>query len=309
MSNYSEDLLKGLTDEERAALMEPDDTTSTMENAFSGDEGGEKGAAAGEGGQGEAGEDKTQGNGAAGAGEGGEGDDPGQGDAAPAGADADNAAVQAQQLAPLLVAEAPADAEAKLKDIGDKKAALTDQFDNGDITAKEYQTSLDALNKDERAIERDVQKAQLAAEMRQQQETNNWLTQVQEFVGKTQPEYSASKVRYMALDAFVREIGSNPENANLTGSQILAMAHKRVVDDLGEATPAKTKAKQEGAPLKGSQAQPPKTLGKVPAADNNDLNDGKYASLDRLMESDPIAFEEKLASMSPTERDDYLARA
>lgn len=305
MSGYSEELLDGLTDEERAALQEPDDTTSTMEKAFEGGDDGEKGKAQAEDGQGNGDAEGTTDGKAAGAA------DAGKDGAGAADADAGATAVQVPQLAPLLVAEAPADADAKLTEIGQKKSELSDQFENGDITAKEYQTGLDALNKEERGIERAVEKAQIAAEMRQQQETNNWLTQVQDFISAKQPEYSTSTVRYMALDAFVRQLGSDPANANMTGAQILAEAHKRVVEDLGEAKPAKghPQAKAEGQPLKGSQAQPPKTLGKVPAADHNDMNDGKYAALDRLMDTDPIAFEEKLAGMPPAERDDYLARA
>lgn len=314
MSGYSEELLDGLTDEERAALQEPDDTTSTMEKAFEGGDDGEKGKAQAEDGKGNGdAEGTTEGKaaGAADAGDSGDGADTGKDGAGAADADAGATAVQVPQLAPLLVAEAPADADAKLTEIGQKKSALSDQFENGDITAKEYQTGLDTLNKEERGIERAVEKAQIAAEMRQQQETNNWLTQVQDFISAKQPEYSTSTVRYMALDAFVRQLGSDPANANMAGAQILAEAHKRVIEDLGEAKPAKgqPQAKAEGQPLKGSQAKPPKTLGKVPASDHNDMNDGKYAALDRLMDTDPIAFEEKLAGMSPTERDDYLARA
>lgn len=314
MSNgYSEELLDGLTDEERAALNEPDDTASTMEQAYDGADGKEEG----QGEEGNPGANNAEGKaggedaGAADAGNGGDGDDAGKDGAGAADANADAAAIQASQLAPLLVAEAPADAEAKLTEIGQKKSSLSDQFENGDITAKEYQSGLDALNREERGIERAVEKAQIAAEMRQQQETNNWLTQVNEFIGKTQPEYTSSRVRYMALDAFVREIGSDPANAGMTGAQILAQAHQRVVDDLGEVKPTggQPKTNADGKPLKGSKAQPPMTLGKVPAADNNTVEDGRWAALDRLRDSDPMAHEEKLMKLSEAERDEYLARA
>lgn len=313
---YSDDLLEGLTDEEREALKAPDDTTSTMEKAYDGSGDGEqaeKDGAKADDGQGDADGDgaadgKTAG--AADADNGGDDAGAGQDDTGAADADAGAAPMAAAQLAPLLVAEAPADADAKLTEIGQKKSALSDQFENGDITAKEFQSGLDALNKEERTIERAVEKAQIAAEMRQQQETNNWLTQVQDFISAKQPEYSTSTVRYMALDAFVRQIGSDPANANMTGAQILAEAHKRVIDDLGEAKASgKTQAKAEGAPLKGSQAQPPKTLAKVPSADSNTVEDGRWSALDRLFEVDPLAAEEKVMRLSADERDAYLARA
>lgn len=299
--SYTEEELAGLTEEEREALLEAeDDTTTTMEESL-------EGAGNGEQGDGEAGKgDDTAGandagDGAADAGNGGADDGAG------AGADA-GATVEAGNPAPLLVAEAPADADAKLAAIGEKKNTLIAQFEDGDITAKEYQTELDKLAKDERAIERAVDKAQIAAEMKQQQETNAWLAQAQDFVTNKHPEYSKSQVRHMALDSFVKEIGRNPANSNMTGAQILAEAHKRVVEDLGEA-PAKKVAADANKPLKGSQAEPPRTLAKVPAAQGNDVDDGRWAQFDRLASTDPVALEEKLMKLSESDRDAYLSRA
>lgn len=299
--SYTEEELAGLTDEERASLLEAeDDTTTTMEESL-------EGAGNGEQGDGEAGKGDDN----AGANDAGDGAaDAGNGsgdDGAGAGADA-GATVDPGKPAPLLVAEAPVDADAKLAAIGEKKNTLIAQFNDGDITAMEYQTELDKLAKEERTIERAVDKAQIAAEMTQQQETNAWLAQAQDFVTNKHPEYSKSQVRHMALDNFVKEIGRNPANASMTGAQILAEAHKRVVEDLGEA-PAKAKAAGDaGKPLKGSQAEPPKTLAKVPAAQGNDVDDGRWAQFDRLASTDPVALEEKLMKLSETERDAYLSR-
>jgi hypothetical protein len=215
---------------------------------------------------------------------------------------------------PILVAEAPADADAKLKEIGEKKGELLDQFDNGDITAKEYQSQLDVLNRDERTIERQVEKAQTAADMNAQQQKNTWLGQVQDFTSKDHPEYGTSRSRWMALDTFVKEIANDPANAQLSGQQILAKAHEMVVADLG-AAPAGAKKDdtrklddKAGKPLKGAKVVPPQTLAKVPAADHNELEEnGRWAALDRIADSDPIAYEDQLMKLSNADRDAYLA--
>lgn len=320
MGKYSDELLEGLTDEEREALEEAareDEAETNGQNNndegddnADGDENGTQDAEgqAGEAGQGNNDDAEAKGKDAGKADDGDGGADAGDGtDKAGDDKSADNAA---DQIAPLLVAEVPADAEAKLKEISDQKAALVEKFDDGDITGKEYQTQLDALNKEERAVERAVEKAQLAAEMRKQQEVNTWLNQVKDFTSRAQPEYSTSRVRWMALDAFVKEIGSKPENANLSGQEILQLAHQKVVEDLGAAQ-AKTADKADdkaSRPLKGSKAEPPKTLAKVPAADNNELENSRWAALDRLREQDPEAHEERMMKMSDAERDEYLAR-
>lgn len=303
MTKYTDELLDGLTDEEREALLEEDEGTDEPKAEGDNDEEAE-GSEKGEEGKGYEGDaEEANDNGEAGS-NGNDADADGNTDTT---GDDQPVANAVDPAAPLLVAEVPPDAEAKLKEIDSKKASLVEQFDDGDITAKEYQSQLDALNKEERSIERAVEKAQLAAEMQKQQEVNTWLSQVKDFTTNAHPEYSTSRVRWMALDTFVKEIGSKPENANLSGQEILRMAHERVEADLGA---VQGNAKQDGTkPLKGSKAQPPKTLAKVPAADNNDVENSKWAAMDRLRDTDPIAHEEKLMRWSEAERDEYLARS
>lgn len=306
--SYTEEELNSLTDEEREALLEAgeDDTTTTLEDSLNMEASdGEKDEEADKGGKDQDDDkDEPQDAGATDAGDDNAGPDndasTDQGpDAAPV--------VDNGKPAPLLVADAPADAEAKLEGIAQEKANLLTKFDDGEITAKEYQAAIDKLAKEERAIEFAVHEAQLAAKMQQQQEKNAWLTMAQEFTTKAHPEYSTSKVRYMALDSFVREIGSDPANAHMTGAQILAEAHRRVVEDLGEVQAVKATG-NDGRPLKGSKAAPPKTLADVPAAESNTMEDGKWAALDRLAQADPLAFEDRLMKLSDAERDEYLSR-
>jgi hypothetical protein len=327
MSGYTDEDLAGLTDEERAALQEDDGSgdTTTLDESLRANEGANSGTTdenndddankGGDDGKGGANADDAASKGktddAAAAAAAAAADDAGKGN------DDAEADTGAKPIVPLLVAEAPADADAKLKEIGDKKAQLVEQFDNGDITAKEYQTQLDALGKQERDLERAIDKAKIAAEIKQQQEMGAWLGEVKDFTSKEHPEYSKSRVRWTALDTFVKEIASNPENAGLTGKQILARAHEMVVADLGEAAPAARtdtggkdggkKDEKDGKPLKGSKIDPPPTLAKVPAAENQDVEGGRWAALDRLLETDPLAHEDKLAKMSDADRDAYLA--
>lgn len=350
MSKIDEEILSGLTDEERAALDEPDGAGAlTLEDSLAGkgpaaddDAGGDdngseteaESAAAGNDGA-QAAQDNDDGAAAAGAeSEGAEAAAAGDGAAGDAGAGeaADDAAAAAYDApAPILVAEMPENAEARMKEFGEKKTSLLEQHENGDITTKEYQTQLDALNKEERALEREIDKATTAQELHQQQQINHWMGQVKHFTTKIHDEYAKSKARYQALDMFVREVGSDPANANLSGPQILEKAHAKVIADLGEAPKAKTttttaaaaaaktgattdpkaKAKElnaAGRPLKGSKAEPPKTLRDAPAAAANDTGDsGKWAALDRLQETDPEAHENMVMRMSADERDQYLA--
>lgn len=204
--------------------------------------------------------------------------------------------------APLLVAEAPEDAAAQLESISSKKEELITQFDDGDITAKEYQQQLDALAKQEREIERALDKAEIAAEMEKQRKYNEWVSTVNGFLD-TNKVYKDNPRLYRALDQEVKDVAATPEAANWDGNQILKKAHENLSEafGLGKAAPA-----ADGKPGKTKPNLPP-NLAKVPAADTNDMGAGKYAALDRLAAENPIAYEEHLAKMPDAERDAYLA--
>lgn len=273
----------GLTDEERAALEEDLDEGDEDETSI--DDGADSDADAG--------------------------DDADAGETVAAAADdtvqaaADAAEPAAAPSAPILVVDAPTDADAKLKDIATAKDALISQFDDGDITAKEYQQQLDALAKQEREIERAVERSALAAEMEQQRLKNEWAATVNAFIEINDVYNPTTNPRmYRALDQEVRDVAGSPEAKAMTGAQILAKAHENLAQAFG------FEAKKE-APAGKVRRVPkpdlPPSLDKVPAAETLDVTSGKYGALDRLASTNPLAYEEALMKMSDRERDEYLA--
>lgn len=228
------------------------------------------------------------------------------GDAAEAAADEQGAAPV--QTAPVLVAQVPADLDAKLAEIATKKDALITAFDDGDITAKEYQVQLDAIGKEERKIERDVDKAQLAAEMDQQRQQNDWVATVNNFIAGT--DYSSNARLHRALDMEVRDVAVSEEGKAMNGLQILQRAHANLVDAglvkaASGAAPAAAPAKT--VVPKAAKANLPPNLAHVPAAATEDTSDGRFSNLDRMASSDPLAYEAQLARLSESDRAAYLA--
>lgn len=284
------DLDDGLTAEERAALAEEDDTT-TLADPGEGETNGQ--------------EEATKPS---------AGDTAADGQAADAAATTEAAAAPAAeppaddgstktgtQPAPILVAQVSADTEARLSEIGTKKDALLEQFDAGDITAREYQKQLDALNKQERELEAEIREAKLAEKLTLQQQQNEWAATCAAFVND-HPIYKNNQRLYQALDAEVRSLAQKPESANWDGQKFLDEAHKNLKEAFGF---------QESAPTGKKPAAPrpdlPPNLAKVPAADVQDTNGGRFAVLDRLQATDPLGYEEALAKMSESERTAYLA--
>jgi hypothetical protein len=290
----------GLTEEERAALQEDDGANNTDSQGDEGNDPDDQDSKDGDG-------DGDNSNAA----------DAGGDDGADAKASADTPSrddgegnkeqeMAAQQGAPILVVEPPADADDKLKEISTKKEELITQFDDGDITAKEYQQQLDALSKQEREIERALERATLAAEMEQQRLKNEWLTTVNAFIDAN-PVYKDNQRLYRALDQEVRDVANSEEGKTLTGAKILAKAHENLAAAFNLAKPEPQKDVKPDA--KPPKADLPPSIHNVPAADANDVTGGKYAALDRLAQTNPLAYEEALMKLPEEERNSYLASA
>ena len=210
-----------------------------------------------------------------------------------------------QQSSPVLVATIPADVEVKLAEIGTKKSALLDNFDNGDITARDYQLQLDALAKEERVIERQQDRADLASQMEKQRLQNEWTATCNKFV-ESNSSYQEMPWLYMQLDAKVRELAVKPETVNWSGQKFLDEAHKELAVKYklpAEGTQAAPKAADRGRPTDNL----PPNLARVPAAQIEDTSGGQFAVLDRMANTDPIAYEEALNKMPAAQREAYLS--
>jgi len=216
------------------------------------------------------------------------------------------------QPAPILVAQAPADAEAKLAEIATKRAELRKQYDDGDITFDQYDSQKDALAKDEREIERAIDKAHIAADMAEQQRRNEWDAQCAAFLSQ-HDEYEGGKgERFEHLNETLKAIAVMPRNQGLTGPQLLEKAHKLVLADIGDAPAAAAPATAAKPAAKAAPAPAPKlppNLAHIPAAQGTETGEGRFANLDRLQATNYEAYEAALAKMTPAEQDAYLQSA
>lgn len=291
-----ENILEGLTDEEREAMEElkameasatdddPEVDTDEIEQEAEGDDEAEE-QEEDEGGE-PAGDD----------GEDGEPDDDAGDDD---GADRD----RSEDRAPLLVAEAPEDAEERLGKISEDKAKLVEQFDDGELTAKEYQQQLDALNREERKVEMALHKAQIAADMEEQRLANERDAAIISFLKEVDIPRDPTNLRFATLDAAVRIVASDESSADLSPREILQKAYGMCVEH-GTLTPKKQEPVRQRAQRK--QINAPKTLANLPAADISDTDDNRFAHINRI--KDPEARERAFMGLSPAEQEAYLSR-
>ena len=203
---------------------------------------------------------------------------------------------------PLFKAELPADIEAKRTALDTQEDDLVKKFDEGDITFAEYNKELRSLNRERADLDRAELKAELAQEAQQSQVEQTWQTTANTFVAE-HPLISKNETTWSSFDAIVRRVTAETmQKGEQPSRRDLEKAYKQWTEDLGIADAGI----QKSQPKQKKQNIVPPNLGKVPAATANDTDDGKFAHLDRLAESDPLAFEAALAKMSDAQRDEYM---
>lgn len=238
-------------------------------------------------------------------------------EAAKAQADADAAAEAAKAKeaepapprAPMLVAEAPEDAEAKLADIATKKAELADKFDDGDLTSKEFTAQMDALSKEERTLERAIDKAQIAQDLENQRLTNERMSEINSFLKSVEIPHDPKNLRFRVLDAAVRDVASDEANINLSATEVMQKAYDLCVSE-GALAPKKAaadpaaKVDEPEKPARTPINAPP-TLANLPASEITNTEDNRFAYLNRI--TDPDKREAAFAKLSVAEQEAYLA--
>lgn len=212
----------------------------------------------------------------------------------------------ADPILPPLRAKAPENVEEIISAINAEEDALAQKFDDGDITAREYRDGLNKLSNQRDEIRWDQRKAELAREMEDTAKANAWQREVQDFMTTTAANITKSHAQMVAFDDIVKKVTADPANLNLSDRAQLDKAYKIYMDDVGAALGVQStppKATQQ-ATTRAVRNVPP-TLAKVPAAEPESIDGGKFAALDRLAAADPVAYEAAVAKMSESERSQY----
>lgn len=205
--------------------------------------------------------------------------------------------------------------KAKYDDIDKREEELIEKFEEGELTTREYNAQLRALNKERGDLDWQQRKDELNRESVEQQIERQWQADVKAFAER-HPEIYASEEDFKALDLLVQSITKAKAEQGLRyGEAELERAYRIWADERGIAPPKPAneepgqQQKQGQQPKQQQKAMDiPPTLAKVPAAAPEDTDDGKFAALDRLADSDPQKYQETIARMSADEYDAYTRR-
>lgn len=223
----------------------------------------------------------------------------------------------------------PKDLNEQLASLGEEANVLGQKLTDGEITLPEYHANLlDITNRrDDLNVAR--AKSEVAQGFNENKAATRWeVEQDLFFMQEGKEEYLTNGALYAALNAEVSVISQDEKFANASGLAVLAEADKRVQqlfnkqpetttdtdNDKGDKEKQDTKDKKEEDNVidlakkktgkKAAQEEKPKTLSHIPAADDADVGQDKYASLDGL---EGMELEEALEKLPEEEAEKYLS--
>lgn len=200
-------------------------------------------------------------------------------------------AAETAEPAPQAVAEPE---PSKLDKLNADLAKLKEQFDEGDLSIDEY---IDAKS----ALDRQIVKAELKAELAQESANKSWEQSQKDFLGQN-TYLRDNDVLYDAFAMQVNKLLADPKNASMSDADLLAAARAKVDAAIGRKPDAEPSKKDESLVKSAKKSaadrsKAPTTLQGIPsAAQADDVEGNKFAYLDRLTGAE---FEAAIAKLSP----------
>lgn len=244
----------------------------------------------------------------------GDKDEPGEGDEQGDKDDKEPAPAPEQRkpAVPLLVAEAPEGYDDRMSEIAAQKEKLAEAFDDGDKTAKEYHAELDALNREERVLERSKDRYELAQQMETQRVTNDRQAEINVFLASVGIPQDPADLKFSVLDRAVRLVASDEQMATATVSEIMTKAYDLCAEQ-GVLRPRSGATTKDPAPAPKKPAEPepkkppvkkgPQTLADIPQSEVVDTDSNQFAHLNRMHPDDREA---AFSRMTPAQQNAYL---
>jgi hypothetical protein len=212
--------------------------------------------------------------------------------------------------------------DAEIEALKSAKVDVFDRYENGEISRDEYLAKLDEIA----GVEKEAISQRAVAESQEKAVYEAFISAAKGYFGEY-PDL-ATQSHAEAYDRHVRSITASPQYQHLTHRQMLEAAHRLYAAEaevLGLEVPA-PKGKEKPAPQADAQphaqdnaTQPPAqkkrpgdkapvTLANVPNAAPVSVSDGKYSALAQRLESaGPEEYERIIASLSPDEAEAFAS--
>jgi hypothetical protein len=220
----------------------------------------------------------------------------------------------------------PENYDARVKEIDERKAKATESYRSNEIDVDEMLRLHGEADRERRDLDNQKLKADMAAEMAEQQGAQRWQWEVNRFMKDVLKhegiDYKKSVALNAALDAEVKRLANDEANKDKSGEWFLKAAHDNVKTEMGlkaskpegddkggdAAAKAAAAAAAKAAAERRKQADANRDklhrgISDLPAAGAGEIgNEGEFAHLEGL---NGMELENAVARMTPDQQDRY----
>lgn len=212
------------------------------------------------------------------------------------------------------------EAEAKLAEADQELEALLTKYDDGELTSEEYREQQKAIIAQQTQAQREISRAEVVIQDAVAEQQRHWESRLQKYQEKAPELWSDDHLA--GWDRQLRAVTGNQAYADLSRDAQIKMAHRLYAAEyearngtpLEIAPPAakgEAKAEDKGPEeklevKKGEKPKAPQTLADFNSDTSAEVEDSRFAAIDRQIMKDPIAAENAFASMTPEQQERYL---
>ncbi|MEO9970575.1 MAG: hypothetical protein ABJD57_14525 [Roseibium sp.] len=212
------------------------------------------------------------------------------------------------------------EAEAKLAEADQALEALLTKYDDGELTSEEYREQQKAIIAEQTQAQADITNAQSVADQGIQQQQQHWFNRLEAYKEAAPDLWSEEHLA--GWDRQLRAVTGNQAYGDLSRDAQIKMAHRLYAAEyearngtpLEIAPPAakgEAKAEDKGPEeklevKKGEKPKAPQTLADFNSDTSAEVEDSRFAAIDRQIMKDPIAAENAYDSMTPEQQERFL---
>lgn len=219
-----------------------------------------------------------------------------------------------QQQAPTMPLPDVQAAQQAITDADAALAALTQKYDDGDLTRAEWDAEQAALVASKAGAMAQIQMAQAVMAQQQQARAQTWYAKLDAY--HAQHPDLASDAHIDGWDSALRSVTGSQAYSGLPMEKQIELAHRLYADHIevttGQAISRPTSAQPRAKPAQDGprtdpRPEPPRTLTGLSGAEPGaDADDGTFAAIDRMMAVDPERAEAMLSRLPPERQSAYL---
>lgn len=218
-----------------------------------------------------------------------------------------------QEQAEPVVPTAPqtGEIEAQIAAYDAKLDELATKYEDGDLAFADFTAQQRALAKEQAALEVQLDQARESVSSAQQTWEQAWYAKVDAHMAQY-PELQQGDAM-AGFDRALRTVTADQAYSALSMQQKIDLAHRNLANELAVTKgvtlsgPGRDEPAKRIGPRTDPREDAPVTLAGVNGAPASNVDDGAFAHIERLMETDPIKAEKAVAALSDEQRTAFLS--